>query len=53
MGLAAGLGAPMAGLIVAFGDFTVLSITGAAVAALMVASLRRVERAPRESPVGP
>ena len=40
MGLAAGAGAPIAGLIVAFGDFTTLSIAGAVAGALMFAALR-------------
>jgi MFS family permease len=40
MGLAAGAGAPIAGLIVAFGDFTALSIAGAVGGVLMIAALR-------------
>jgi MFS family permease len=40
MGLAAGAGAPAAGLIVAFGDFTALSIAGAVGGVLMFAALR-------------
>lgn len=40
MGLAAGTGAPIAGLIVAFGDFTTLSIAGAIGGVLMLAALR-------------
>lgn len=40
MGLAAGAGAPVAGLIVAFGDFTTLAIAGALGGVLMLASLR-------------
>jgi MFS family permease len=40
MGLAAGAGAPIAGLIVAFGDFTALSLAGAVGGALMFAALR-------------
>jgi MFS family permease len=43
MGLAAGAGAPVAGLIVAFGDFTALSIAGAVGGVLMLAALRPVE----------
>ena len=40
MGLAAGAGAPAAGLIVAFGDFTTLSIAVAIGALLLLAALR-------------
>jgi MFS family permease len=40
MGLAAGAGAPVAGLIVAFGDFAALAVAGAVVGALMLAALR-------------
>jgi MFS family permease len=40
MGLAAGAGAPVAGLIVAFGDFTALSVAGAVGGVLMFAALR-------------
>jgi MFS family permease len=40
MGLAAGAGAPIAGLLVAYGDFTMLSIAAAIGAALMFAALR-------------
>jgi MFS family permease len=40
MGLAAGAGAPIAGLIVAFGDFKTLLIAAAAAGALMFAFLR-------------
>jgi MFS family permease len=40
MGLAAGAGAPIAGLIVAFGDLTTLSIAGALGGLLMLAVLR-------------
>jgi MFS family permease len=40
MGLAAGAGAPAAGLIVAFGDFTTLSIAGAIGGVLVFAALR-------------
>jgi predicted MFS family arabinose efflux permease len=40
MGLAAGAGAPIAGLIVAFGDFTALSVAGAVGGVLMFAALR-------------
>jgi MFS family permease len=47
MGLAAGAGAPAAGLIVAFGDFAALSLAGALVAVLMLAALRLGDRTPR------
>jgi MFS family permease len=40
MGLAAGAGAPIAGLIVAFGDFTALSVAGAVGGVLMFAAAR-------------
>jgi MFS family permease len=40
MGLAAGAGAPIAGLLVAYGDFTMLSIAAAIGAALMFVALR-------------
>jgi hypothetical protein len=40
MGLAAGAGAPIGGLIVAVGDFTTLSIAGAVAATLIFAALR-------------
>jgi MFS family permease len=45
MGLAAGAGAPIAGLLVAYGDFTTLSIAAAVGAALMFAALRLGGRA--------
>ena len=44
MGLAAGAGAPMAGLLVAYGNFTTLSIAGAIGGALMVTALRLRDR---------
>jgi MFS family permease len=40
MGLAAGAGAPIAGVIVAFGSLAALSVAGASVALLMLAALR-------------
>lgn len=40
MGLAAGAGAPIAGLLVAYGDFTTLSIAAAIAGALLFAALR-------------
>lgn len=49
MGLAAGAGAPIAGLLVAFGDFTTLSIAGAIAGALMVTALREAPRVRRTS----
>ena len=56
MGLAAGAGAPAAGLIVAFGDFTALSIAGAVGGVLMLAALRAGQQGPRQdlgrAPVG-
>ncbi len=45
MGLAAGAGAPVAGLLVAYGDFTTLSIAVGVGGALMLAALRLAERA--------
>jgi MFS family permease len=45
MGLAAGAGAPVAGLLVAYGDFTTLSIAVLVGGALMLAALRLGERA--------
>jgi hypothetical protein len=51
MGLAASAGAPAAGLIVAFGDFTALSIAGAVGGVLMFAALRMGERVPQEATV--
>jgi MFS family permease len=47
MGLAAGAGAPIAGLIVAFGDFAALSIAVALGGVLMLTALRLVDRPPR------
>jgi predicted MFS family arabinose efflux permease len=51
MGLAAGAGAPVAGLIVAFGDFTTLSLAGAVGGVLLLAALRLGPGAPREPAV--
>ena len=45
MGLAAGAGAPVAGLLVAYGDFTTLSIAVGVGGALMLAALRLADRA--------
>jgi hypothetical protein len=53
MGLAAGAGAPAAGLIVAFGDLTALSIAGAIGGVLVLAALRLGERGLREAAVKP
>jgi MFS family permease len=53
MGLAAGAGAPAAGLVVAFGDFTALSIFGAIGGLLMLALLRVGEGVPQEAAVKP
>jgi MFS family permease len=53
MGLAAGAGAPIAGLIVAFGDFTTLSIAAAVGGALLFAALRLGARAAPEAAVRP
>jgi MFS family permease len=47
MGLAAGAGAPVAGVIVAFGDIGALSIAGALGGVLMLAALGFGARAPR------
>lgn len=47
MGVAAGLGAPLAGLLVALGGFRALSLVGAAAAALAFAAFRRHGSAPR------
>jgi MFS family permease len=49
MGLAAGAGAPVAGLIVAFGDFTTLSLAAAVGGVFVLAALRLGDRAPRET----
>jgi MFS family permease len=46
MGLAAGVGAPAAGLVVALGNFAALSLAGALVAVLLLATLLLGERAP-------
>jgi hypothetical protein len=51
MGLAAGAGAPIGGLIVAVGDFATLSLAGAVAAVLMFAALRLGEGAPRQPAV--
>jgi hypothetical protein len=40
MGLAAGAGAPVAGLVVALGDITVLSLAGAVAGVVVLAALR-------------
>jgi len=53
MGLAAGAGAPAAGLIVAFGDFTALSIAGAVGGVLMLAALRLDGGRPQQPVVEP
>jgi MFS family permease len=53
MGLAAGAGAPAAGLIVAFGDFTALSIAGAVGGVLMFAALRLDGGRPQQPVVEP
>jgi hypothetical protein len=52
MGIAAGAGAPIAGLIVAVGDITALSIAGALAGALTLAALR-LERARPQAAAGP
>jgi MFS family permease len=52
MGLAAGAGAPIAGVIVAFGDFAALSIAGALGGVFMLAALRLGEPARPEATVG-
>jgi MFS family permease len=52
MGVAAGAGAPISGLIVAFGDITTLSIAGALGGAFMFAALR-LEPARPEAAAGP
>jgi hypothetical protein len=46
MGLAAGVGAPAAGLVVALGNFAALSLAGALVAVLLLAALLLGERTP-------
>jgi hypothetical protein len=48
-----GAGAPAAGLIVAFGDFTALSISGAVGGILMFAAVRMGERESQEAAVAP
>ena len=53
MGLAAGAGAPIAGLIVAFGDFTALSITGAIGGMLIAAALRLGRRSAEPATLEP
>ena len=53
MGLAAGAGAPAAGLVVAFGEFTALSIIGAAAGALMLAAVRVGARPSQDAVVEP
>jgi MFS family permease len=53
MGLAAGAGAPAAGLIVAFGDFTALALAGAVGGVLMLAALCAGVRAPRKAAITP
>lgn len=50
---AAGAGAPIAGLIVAFGDFDALSLAGAVGGALMFAALRLSGGEAREPAVRP
>jgi MFS family permease len=52
MGLAAGAGAPIAGVLVAFGDFAVLWTAGTVVALLMLLALRG-GRAPHRPAAGP
>jgi hypothetical protein len=59
MGLAAGAGAPIAGLIAAFGDITTLALVGAVGGVLMLMALRLGEQpsqlehvAPPRRPVG-
>jgi predicted MFS family arabinose efflux permease len=52
MGLAAGVGAPIAGLVVAFGDFTTLSFAGASGGVLVIAALRLGKRTRRPEPLG-
>ena len=51
MGLAAGAGAPAAGLIVAFGDFQALSIAGAVGGVLLFAALRLADPTPEHAAV--
>ena len=53
MGLAAGAGAPAAGLLVAFGDFATLSIAGAVGGVLMFAALRMGEPPPQPAATEP
>jgi hypothetical protein len=53
MGLAAGAGAPVAGLVVAFGDFTMLSIVGCVGGLLMLAALGLGEPGRPEAAAGP
>jgi hypothetical protein len=47
MGLAAGAGAPVAGIVMAFGDLGALLIAGALGGALMLVALGMGARAPR------
>jgi MFS family permease len=53
MGLAAGAGAPVAGLVVAFGDFTMLSVVGCVGGLLMLAALGLGEQGRPEAAAGP
>jgi MFS family permease len=53
MGLAAGAGAPIAGLVVAFGDFTMLSIAGCVGGVLILAALGLGERGRPQAATGP
>jgi MFS family permease len=53
MGLAAGAGAPIAGLLVAYGDFTTLSLAAAIASALMFAALRLGGRAQPPTTIKP
>jgi MFS family permease len=53
MGLAAGAGAPVAGLLVAYGDFTTLSIAAALGGAVMLVGLRLGERTEASAAVEP
>jgi MFS family permease len=53
MGLAAGAGAPVAGVIVAFGSLAALSLAGAVVGVLVLATLRLQGPASRPSLTGP
>jgi MFS family permease len=53
MGLAAGAGAPAAGLIVAFGDFSALSIAGAIGGLVLAAALRLGRRTAQRAAIEP